>query len=252
MGLMYFPIGIQTFPYEFVSYFIKNGYKTLIETGTYDGNNALNASRYFEKVFTIEASPEFYDQAKEKCNGVENVECLFGDSKVVLEKILKDERPEKAVFWLDAHYSGGVTFQNASPLAEELELINKYCKSCVVLVDDARFIESRYVDERYMGLPLFMHLLSDDMQKEVSKISDVYVAYPLTFSSYVDSYMEKFTRNEYEKFLSFNGSALQNALLNLGNDNLELFVLRLRCEKMKSSLRCLLSKVIGRLRWCRK
>lgn len=54
MGLKYFPIGTTEFPYDFAEKFKEAGYTTLIETGTYTGANALKASKFFEKVLTIE------------------------------------------------------------------------------------------------------------------------------------------------------------------------------------------------------
>lgn len=93
----------------------------------------------FAKCFTIELSPVVYERGAQRLATVPNVECLLGDSAAVLPTVL-DRLDGPALFWLDAHFSGGDTAAGRDPILSELETI--YCRrdlgSHVVLIDDAR------------------------------------------------------------------------------------------------------------------
>jgi hypothetical protein len=68
-----------------------------------------------------------------------HVVCLQGDSGVTLPRVL-NEIAAPALFWLDAHHSGGDT-ANAGydPISKELTSIYLHSvKTHVILVDDAR------------------------------------------------------------------------------------------------------------------
>jgi hypothetical protein len=48
---------------------------------------------------------------------------------------------EPCLFWLDAHYSAGITAkgEEETPIQQELEIISKHsCKNHIILIDDAR------------------------------------------------------------------------------------------------------------------
>jgi hypothetical protein len=63
---------------------------------------------------------------------------LKGDTREHLDSIMKNN--DNLLFWLDAHWSGGETYgkEDECPLIEELEIIFKYDKNCIILIDDAR------------------------------------------------------------------------------------------------------------------
>ncbi|MBJ7901329.1 MAG: hypothetical protein GC158_15730 [Cyanobacteria bacterium RI_101] len=84
---------------------------SFIETGTYYGGTAVWAARVFGKVLTIERSPELYHQAVEAHKNIENIQFILGDSKIELSKIIT-ELSSPSLFWLDAHWSGGLTYGN--------------------------------------------------------------------------------------------------------------------------------------------
>ena len=51
------------------------------------------------------------------------------------------ELKEPAIFWLDGHYSGGITarIEKYSPIEEELQTLRHYRESApLILIDDAR------------------------------------------------------------------------------------------------------------------
>jgi hypothetical protein len=114
--------------------------RILVETGTYTGDTVLALSRDFERVVSVELSPQLHAVAVRNTAGRRNVELLLGDSAEVLPGVLAGlEQP--ALFWLDAHYSEGVTArgETVSPIATELELVlGDATKGHVVLIDDAR------------------------------------------------------------------------------------------------------------------
>lgn len=109
-----------------------------IETGTFLGSTARWASQRFEKVFTIEASKDLWERAAESHASINNIEFLYGDSRVVLGDLLP-RLASPAIFWLDAHWSAGVTFGKEAecPLLEELAIIQKHLDEAFILIDDA-------------------------------------------------------------------------------------------------------------------
>lgn len=69
-----------------------------------------------------------------------NVTILQGDSRKRLPQILA-QTTQRCLFWLDGHYSGGVTARGAqvTPILNELDAIFKHpVQDHVVLIDDAR------------------------------------------------------------------------------------------------------------------
>ncbi len=112
---------------------------SFIETGTCFGETTAALAHLFDRCITIELSHELHSQAVKRFSGLRNVRCLQGDSGVVLSRVLA-EIDKPALFWLDAHHSGGVT-ANAGydPIFEELKCIYMHSiKKHVILVDDAR------------------------------------------------------------------------------------------------------------------
>jgi hypothetical protein len=118
----------------------KSGYSTLVETGTYMGDMVEAQKTRFEKIISIELSAEFFDKAQERFKDDQHVVIVHGDSGKVLPGILQSIH-EPAIFWLDGHYSGGMTAKGdkACPVFEELEAIfsNKNLDH-IILIDDAR------------------------------------------------------------------------------------------------------------------
>jgi FkbM family methyltransferase len=117
--------------------------KTLVETGTYYGNTTYWASLAFEKVITIEYSELIYQKVTEKYNHVKNIEFLYGDTRDWLDNIVP-QLDAPALFWLDAHWSGGYTYgeREQCPLIQEIGLINRSQYEHFILVDDARLFLS--------------------------------------------------------------------------------------------------------------
>ena len=111
----------------------------LVETGTYSGGTIAATRNQFAEIYSIELSPEFHKSAKEKFSDDPKVHLLLGDSGIVLQEILLTMN-RTALFWLDAHYSGGSTARGAvdTPIVQELGTILSLSPNSVVLIDDAR------------------------------------------------------------------------------------------------------------------
>ncbi len=115
------------------------GVKIFIETGTYKAQTSVWASKRFDIVYTVEASEKLYNEAVEQYGNISNIKFMRGISKESLREII-NEIDTQAVFWLDAHWSGGETFgsEEECPLLDELGLITKNEIQHYILIDDAR------------------------------------------------------------------------------------------------------------------
>lgn len=134
MGIVNFGV-----PIEDVKYLQQKMKLTVaVEGGTYLGETAKSLSAIFEQVYTIENSDQMFVQAKTNIAGIKNISLLKGDTRDHLPEILMSE--DNILFWLDAHWSGGVTYgeQDECPLIDELITIFQSGKVCAILVDDAR------------------------------------------------------------------------------------------------------------------
>lgn len=111
-----------------------------VETGTYRGDMVEAQRRRFRRVWSIELQPRLAQQATARFARDRTVSILQGDSAVLLPDILASVR-EPCLFWLDAHYSAGVTARGAvdTPIVSELETILRHpVEGHIVLIDDAR------------------------------------------------------------------------------------------------------------------
>ncbi len=117
--------------------------RTLVETGTFMGDTVEGLRRDFDRIYSIEVQESLYRKAVDRFSGVSNVTLLFGDSSKELTKVLRD-LTAPAVFWLDAHYSAGVTGRGDEDSALRVELqhiieqVNQKGFHHVLLLDDAR------------------------------------------------------------------------------------------------------------------
>ena len=112
-----------------------------IETGTYLGDSALLLGRTFSKCTTIELDVGLARKAEQRLARQTNIKVVQGTTRELLPQVL-DETNGPALFWLDAHFSGGVTAgeDDKCPLMGEIkELIKgRENDNTIILIDDAR------------------------------------------------------------------------------------------------------------------
>jgi hypothetical protein len=171
-----------------------SGVTTFIETGTYEGHTARWAAGAFPRVITIEASPLLHAAARVRLAEFPNVELVLGDSRQMLGERLA-ELTSPAIFWLDAHWSGGPTFgeHEQCPLLGELDEIRRTGRPEIILIDDARlFLSPPPPPHRRSDWPSIDALLArlgDGRQPYVASIvDDMIVAVPPRLLGLLDAY----------------------------------------------------------------
>jgi hypothetical protein len=119
---------------------------TMIETGTLTAEMDLALKDHFKRIITIELSSELHAAAHKRLARYPHIECLQGDSSIVLPRVLADIH-EPCLFWLDAHYSSGPTARGDidTPISAELNaVLNHEVRNHVVLIDDARHFDGTH------------------------------------------------------------------------------------------------------------
>ena len=142
----------------FLKYGIKN--TKWIETGTCHGITTKFLADNFPHVYSIEPSKQLYDEAVHNFKGC-NVDLFNNCSENVLPNLLSRLNGD-INFWLDGHYSGGVTFKGKKdcPVEEELLAINENISNfakITILIDDVRCFLAKSPD--YDGYPSIDYLV---------------------------------------------------------------------------------------------
>jgi hypothetical protein len=129
------------------SVLLRHGFKDgiWIETGTYLGDTTEVLSQSAPMVYSIEPSEALVEKARMRFAGAKNVHILHGLSEAELPKLLSQNALRNATvnFWLDGHYSAGITHQGPqeTPIIEELQAIEQSLaslKQVAVFIDDIR------------------------------------------------------------------------------------------------------------------
>ena len=118
--------------------------RVLVETGTYMGEMIAAMKGSFRQIYTIELDHKLARDAQTAFQSDKHIEVIQGDSGVEIATVLK-RLNQPALFWLDGHYSGGVTARGSqdTPIYEELrQILNAPEKRHVILIDDARLFKS--------------------------------------------------------------------------------------------------------------
>ena len=111
-----------------------------VETGTYLGDMVHAVEDVFDEIYSTELSKELYERAKRRFSSKDHIVILQGDSADVLPVVLSRVK-EPCLFWLDAHYSGGITTKGTknTPIMKELyHILRHSVNGHVILIDDAR------------------------------------------------------------------------------------------------------------------
>ena len=122
------------------SYLKKYSIGEFVETGTYLGDTLCYIAKKGVRCTSIELSRELYETACKRFRVYKNVRLVQGDSGQRLPEVLK-EINKPVLFWLDGHYSSGITAcaGTHTPVSIELKAILSHrIKQHVILIDDAR------------------------------------------------------------------------------------------------------------------
>jgi hypothetical protein len=118
----------------------KHGLKILVETGTYLGDMVAAMKPHFNRIYSIELSVELYERARIRFQADRNIVLINGDSGSQIAKVV-EEIDMPALFWLDGHYSAGITARGEkdTSIFEELSHILAGKRlGHVIMIDDAR------------------------------------------------------------------------------------------------------------------
>jgi hypothetical protein len=169
--------------------------KYFIETGTFLGDTAYWASQHFEKVYTIENSEKLLQQASSRYSGLNNVQFVMGDSRDKLQEIVEKVK-SPAIFWLDAHWSGGITLGEGyeCPLLEEIKVIVHDAYDHFILVDDARLFlappPKPHVPDQWPDIVSVINVLNSNQPRFIVILNDVIVAVPSFARPYLTNYCQ--------------------------------------------------------------
>jgi hypothetical protein len=121
---------------------VKNsGAAYFVETGTYRGDTLSRVRPHVARAVSVELDPTLARLAEARFRRGQNVVIHQGDSAQLMSSIV-GELTERAVFWLDGHYSGGVTADSGEcPVLHELQSVLVDERSHTVLIDDARLFD---------------------------------------------------------------------------------------------------------------
>ncbi|MEK6285225.1 MAG: hypothetical protein AABO57_05750 [Acidobacteriota bacterium] len=111
-----------------------------IETGTYEGEMVDAVKTSFSRIYSVELDSALFERAESRFTLYEHITILRGDSGDILPQLLRDLRVP-SLFWLDAHYSHGITARGEleTPIMRELEsILHHDVSGHVILIDDVR------------------------------------------------------------------------------------------------------------------
>ncbi|MGI8791954.1 MAG: hypothetical protein ACR2H3_02040 [Acidimicrobiales bacterium] len=179
------------------------GYQSAVETGTYLGNSAARLASTLGQCTTIELSEKLAADATTRFAGDSTVTVLQGSSGDLLPELCAG-LDEPTFFWLDGHWSGGVTAGDGQPcpLRDELAALAKsdLAGQHVVAVDDARLVGFPHsLDPHMESWPRLVEVLGslEAMGLRTYLVDDVIVGVPAEkASSFEDLHARKGIRQQ--------------------------------------------------------
>jgi hypothetical protein len=116
------------------------GYRVLVETGTYYGEMIEALRNEFERLYTVELSAYLFNLAARRFRNSTKIHVIQGNSADKLPEILAQIH-QPALFWLDGHYSSGITacgHQDTPVLLELQAILSAEDLGHAIVIDDAR------------------------------------------------------------------------------------------------------------------
>lgn len=153
---------------------------TWVESGTLIGTTTKELSKHGTFVYSIEPEPTLYSNAATYFKSYPNVKIIEGLSESVFPSLLPKLSGD-INFWLDGHYSAGITYKGPqdTPILDELAQISRnlchFGKVCV-MIDDVRCFNPELIE--YSSYPTLNTLVEWANQNGLSwKIEhDIFIA----------------------------------------------------------------------------
>lgn len=159
------------------AYLRRHRLRKFIETGTYLGDTLAHiASNREVECISIELADELAYKAQRRFQSWPNVTLYHGDSgRLLPELVYALDVP--ALFWLDGHYSGGITAigEIDTPISTELQaILESPVKGHVILIDDARCFDGTagypFLDELFVKVRQYAEY-EIDVSADIIRIS---------------------------------------------------------------------------------
>jgi hypothetical protein len=125
-----YPFHNDKYLFQLILTIVKN-IDCFIETGSYLGKTIFFMGKNFKniKCYSCEINREYYNNAREIVNNLENVSLELKPSPQFLYDLDKNIFNKKTLFWLDAHWG-------TDPIFNEIEFITSNFKEFVIIIDD--------------------------------------------------------------------------------------------------------------------
>ncbi len=169
------------------------GLRRAVETGTFRGGTARSLATVFDDVVTIELSPELHRAAELALRDASRVRALQGHSALRLAELTDPAAP--TLYYLDGHWSGGVTggVEDECPVLAELAAMGDGCSDDCIIVDDARlFTSAPPAPHRAEQWPTLMEVIDAIRERHpshlVTLLNDQVVATPQRARPAIDAY----------------------------------------------------------------
>jgi hypothetical protein len=166
-----------------------------IETGTYFGTSAAALAHEFEQVWTIELSPDLHRKALDRFGHLPNLHLIQGSSAEVLSRAIAESNAP-TLFWLDSHWSGGITAgqEHECPIMDEIAQIDasEHAATSCILIDDARYFlgppPPPATRDAWPTFMVVMDTLRTMKDRYVTVLDDVVIAVPACAQRALDDY----------------------------------------------------------------
>lgn len=155
---------------------LKTGIRTLVETGTYLGDMITAMRPYCTYIASIELNEPLYEQARQRFAHDPAIHLYQGDSGMIMGEVIQ-KIDEPIVFWLDGHYSAGITSRGDldTPILREIDHIadHPHAAHHILLIDDARCFDGT---NDYPAEEALKEYLTAKGFPHFQKIKDTYLA----------------------------------------------------------------------------
>ena len=169
------------------------GLTRAIETRTYKGDSARALAWIFDEVITIELEPDLHRRAADRLAEITAVTAVLGSSRDQLAPLVDRTRP--TFYWLDGHWSGGVTAgeDDECPVLDEVGALSQGHPDDCILIDDARlFLEPPPPPHKSEQWPTFDEIAaaihSARPEHRVEVVHDIVVAVPPSAGDLVERF----------------------------------------------------------------